>query len=517
MERAPEPISEAASASAAPDAAPIGDAHAHGHLIPAKHTTPSGERVPMRRKVSYGVGSLTDFFYANVLSAMSSPIYVIAMKMDPALIGMAMAFTRVIGAFTDPFMGAWSDNTRTRWGRRKPFILIGTVIGALMLPFLWRVPGQSAWVQTAYIVAMLSLFSFFYSMFAVPYGALGLEQSDNYDERTRVFAVRNYIQTIAIFGGAWFYWFCLRPIFPNEIIGVQVLSVLGGVVMLGCMSAVLRGSRERPRSHAQHTAHANAEKIPILTALRVTFRNRAFIMIQAAALVVALGTGIDGPIGMYLHVYYTCAGDKDFASFIGGAGGTLSTAAIYLAMPLGLWLSTHFSKREAALGGMIIMLIGVLSLPFTLNPHYPWLVVIAWVITTIGTQVSGLMYASMLADICDEDELATGLRREGAYVAAASFLAKSCQVLVLLIGGFLPRLAGYHDFSEPPSPDKLMRMKAILIVTQAAGVLISLWFIKQYPITRERAEATRAELDRRAAAADADPANLAPPAVNPAP
>jgi GPH family glycoside/pentoside/hexuronide:cation symporter len=467
------------------------------HYHPPR-VTPEGERVPLRGKIGYGLGSLTDFFYANVLQGMYSPIYVIAMKMDPALIGAAMAFTRVIGAATDPIVGAWSDNTRTRWGRRKPFILVGTIAGAILLPLLWRVPGHSPWVQTAYIIGILSFFSIFYSLFAVPWGALGLEQSNDYDERTRVFAVRNYIQTIAIFGGSWFYWFTLRPMFGNEIAGVQVLSLIGAAVMLLCMVAVLRGTRER--SGIAHSATSSRpNKIPLLKALRLTFQNRAFLMIQTAALVVAFGTGIDGPIGMYLHVYYSCGGNKDYASFIGGAGGTLSTSAIYLAMPLGLWLSTRFGKREAASVGMVIMLIGTLSLPFTLNPHYPWLVVITWVTNMIGTQISGLMYASMLADICDDDELKTGTRREGVYVASASFLGKSVQVLVLLLGGYLPHLAGYTNFAIPPTPEKLNNMKYMLIGTSVTGILLSLWFIHKYPITRAYAEATRRALNLRAA------------------
>jgi GPH family glycoside/pentoside/hexuronide:cation symporter len=385
-----------------------------------------------------------------------------------------------------------SDNTASRFGRRKPFILAGTVIGAIMLPFIWMPPHGSHTIQFVYVVVMVAIFSAFYSVFAVPYGALGYELTGDYDERTRVFAWKNYIGMIGVFSASWFYWFCRRPIFGNEIVGVRWLSVFSGLLMLLCTIAVLRGCTEK----VQKPRDARA-RIPVIQALKFTFNNKPFLLVQAATLVVVLGTGVDGPIGAYLHVHYTCQGNKDYASLIGGVGGTLATLSIFIATPLGAWLSAHVGKRYSAMAGMTIMLLSVLILPWVLTPAHRWWVVSAWILSTIGMQCATLMFSSMMADICDEDELLTGQRREGSYAAGGSFLNKTNQVIVLIAGGWLPRLAGYWDSTRAPTLHQLERMKLLLITTQVIGVVASLVCIWCYPLTRARSERTRRELDRR--------------------
>src|SRR5258707_165905 len=145
------------------------------------------------------------------------PIYSIALKMDPLLLAVALAVPRVVGAILDPLAGAASDNARTRWGRRRPFILCGAVIGALLLPLIWTPPAPTQIGRCIYLMVILSLYAAATSVFSVPYGALGIQLTTNYDERTRVMAWRGYVQTAGTFGSAWFYWFFLLPVFGNEV------------------------------------------------------------------------------------------------------------------------------------------------------------------------------------------------------------------------------------------------------------------------------------------------------------
>ena len=465
---------------------------------PAAAAAIEDSRLPVTQKAAYGIGSLADFFLANVLQGLASPIYLIAMKFDPGVLGIILAAARVLGAGCDPIVGNLSDNTHSRWGRRKPYALVGAVIGAIALPLLWTVPAGSLALQGAYIMLIVAVLMVACSLFSVPYGAIGLELTDSYDDRTRVFAWRNYIQTAGVFSGSWFYWFCLLPGFGNEVVGARWLSVIAGIIILGAALSALFIVRPRVKA-----AISGTKGVPLGKALRATLSNRPFLLIQFAGLAVAFGTGIDGPIGMYLHLYYACAGNKTLASVVGGSGGTLCTLAIFVATPLGLWLSTCFGKREAAICGMSIMALAVLSITVTMNPHCPYLIVVTWVISTVGMQIVGLMTASMIGDICDEDELATGHRREGSYVSVGSFLSKTCQVAVLLVGGWLPHAAGYLDLSVPPSAALLEKMKWILIGTQFAGAGISLLLLWMYPLTRDRAMNIRRLIEARRDAASA--------------
>ncbi|HEY5705603.1 MAG TPA: MFS transporter [Terrimicrobiaceae bacterium] len=452
---------------------------------------PAGERVPVWRKAAYGSGGLTDFLFLNIVNALAVPIYSIALRMDPLLLGIALAVPRIVGAILDPLVGTVSDNARTRWGRRRPFIMCGAVIGALLLPLLWMPPISTQIGRFIYLVLMLSIYAAAFSIFSIPYGALGIQLTTNYDERTRVMAWRGYLQTAGTFGSAWFYWFCLLPAFGNEAVGARWLGVIVGLVMLAGAMATVVACRENTETIAKQP------QINLSAALNFTLRNRPFLLLQSVTVILVLGLGCEGVIGSYVHIYYTCQGSKTFASYITGIGGTLTIFSTLAALPFGLWLSTHTGKRHGALVGLLVALIGVCLMPFLLVPARPYLIMIEWVILAFGIPCANLMFSSMMADICDEDELVTGLRREGAYVAVGGFFGKAAQVATLLLAGALPRMAGYVDTSVPPELSELKAMRAMLIGIQFVAILVAIIIVWFYPLTRSRSEATRRQLEER--------------------
>jgi glycoside/pentoside/hexuronide:cation symporter, GPH family len=460
------------------------------HLHPPRPTSTS-ERVPVWRKAAYGLGGLTDFLYPNTVNALAIPIYSIALGMDPLLLGVAMAVPRIVGAISDPLAGTVSDNARTRWGRRRPFIICGALIGAILLPLIWMPPIPSQLGHFTYLLLILSLYAVAFSGFSVPYGALGIELATNYDERTRVMAWRGYVQLAGTLSSSWFYWFCLLPIFGHEVVGARWLGLVVGIVMLLGAATTVMACKEKTE------AIEKQPKIPLGAALKFTLRNKPFLLLQLVAVILMLGLGCETVIGSYVHIYYTCQGSKAFASYITGIGGTLTIFSTLAALSFGLWLSTHSGKRQAALVALSIALFGVCLMPFLLVPARPYLIMIEWVILAFGVPCANLMFSSMIADICDEDELITGLRREGAYVAVGGFFGKTAQVGTLLLAGALPRIAGYADTSAPPGPAELQAMRAMLIGIQFVALVIAIVIIWFYPLTRSRSEATRRLLDQR--------------------
>jgi GPH family glycoside/pentoside/hexuronide:cation symporter len=471
-------------------------ARAPSSIISALHLhsprpAPASERVPVWRKAAYGLGGLTDFLYPNTVNALAIPIYSIALGMDPLLLGVAMAGPRIVGAISDPLAGTVSDNARTRWGRRRPFIICGAVIGAILLPLIWTPPVASQIGHFTYLLLILSFYAIAFSAFSVPYGALGIELTTNYDERTRVMAWRGYVQLAGTLSSSWFYWFCLLPLFGNEVVGARWLGVAVGVIMLmGAVTTVLACQEKTEVIEKQ-------PKIALAAALKFTLRNKPFLLLQLVAVILMLGLGCETVIGSYVHIYYTCQGSKTFASYITGIGGTLTIFSTLAALSFGLWLSTHSGKRQTALVGLYIALFGVCLMPFLLVPARPYLIMIEWIILAFGIPCANLMFSSMVADICDEDELVTGLRREGAYVAVGGFFGKTAQVGTLLLAGALPRMAGYADTSVPPEQAHLELMRAMLIGIQFVALVIAIIILWFYPLTRSRSEATRRELDQR--------------------
>jgi Na+/melibiose symporter-like transporter len=298
---------------------------------------------------------------------------------------------------------------------------------------------------------------------------------------------------VGILLGTWAYWFTLRPVLGNEMNGAQVLGAITGIIIIICSILVTRGTHE-----IAERQEIKKDKIPIGQALQTTITNKSFLLIQGALLVVALGIGIDATIGMYLHVHYTCEGDKVFASEIGGIGGTITTISIFFSLAFAVWLSRHWGKRATSMTGIVIMLIGACSIPWLMSPVFPWLIVIVWVANQFGAQCSNMIYGSMMADVCDEDELNTGERRVGSYAAASSFLFKIVEVLVLVLSGLMPRLVGYVDTSVPPTFELLERMKTLLYSTDIVGISIALVFLWFYPLSRTRCAEIRSQLDARA-------------------
>ncbi len=460
------------------------------HLHPPGVAPPS-ERVSVKRKLAYGFGGLSDFLLPNTVNALAIPIYSIALAMDPLLLGIAMAGPRIVGAISDPLAGTISDNMRTRWGRRRPFILGGAVVGALLLPLIWMPPVATQMGRFLYLLLILSVYAVAFSVFSVPYGALGLQLTTNYDERTRVMTWRGYVQTAGTLTSSWFYWFCLLPVFGNEVVGARWLGVIVGLVVLAGAVVTVVVCREETETFARQP------KIALSEALRFTLRNKPFLLLQSVMVILMLGLGCETVIGSYVHIYYTCQGSKTFASYITGIGGTLTIFAVLAALPFGLWLSTRTGKRHGALVGLGIALIGVCLMPFLLVPARPYLIMIEWIILAFGVPCANLMFSSMLADICDEDEVVTGLRREGAYVAVGGFFGKVAQVGTLLLAGALPRMAGYVDTSIPPTIGELQVMRSMLIGIQFVALVVAISIIWFYPLTRSRSEATRRLLDER--------------------
>jgi glycoside/pentoside/hexuronide:cation symporter, GPH family len=445
---------------------------------------------------------MAEFLILTTPTNMAVPVYSNHYGMDTGMLGSAKAAARLMAAFSDSIMGSFSDNAQTRWGRRRPFILVGAALCAIMMPWMWTLPTQSGNVAMfIYVSVMMSIYTMLYSLFYVPYQALGLELTTDYDERTRIQAWKGYMSGIAFFFPPWFIWFCSLDFFPDIVTGTRWLcSIMGAVVLIGALLTVIF-CRER-------TAEINQKKIPIIPSLTLTFKNRPFRLLQGAVFAIGSGLNLGSTAGFYLLLDYVCQGDMKAFALLAGVNGTVCNLMTYAGMVLGVWISTHYGKRVAGLTGIALILVGTLAVIPFLAPHYTWLPIIPaihhkWltifpgIIMNLGLQISNLMFASMLADVCDEDELKTNMRREGSYVAVAGILTKFMGVTMLIIGGFIPYLSGYQDMSIRPSEAQLISMKNIIIGGQATATVVAFIFIFVYPITRARAEEVRRQLNSR--------------------
>lgn len=184
-------------------------------------------------KIGYGAGALTENNVQNVVNIMLPLIMFNYMGVSPILLGYVFAIARLWDTVTDPLMGYLSDRTRSRFGKRKPYILIGAVMSAFSFWLIWMFPeGKSQMWYFWYLTATCLLFYTSTTLFCVPYISMGYELSSDYNERTRVMGYRSLFVNCGAFILPWMYWFTERSWFDTPLQGMRCLSVVSGVIFI---------------------------------------------------------------------------------------------------------------------------------------------------------------------------------------------------------------------------------------------------------------------------------------------
>jgi GPH family glycoside/pentoside/hexuronide:cation symporter len=458
---------------------------------------PGREHVPLRTKVMWGFGGLADNFMFNTLAALGTLVYVNHFKLSPVLAGLALGLPRIFDAITDPIIGNMSDNSKSRFGRRRPFMFFGVLGCVVLLPLLWTLPmtetASNPWysnVPFLYIVVMGSLLALAYTFFVVPYTALGFEMTPDYDERTRVVRWRMYIGLFGSLAAGWLFRLAADEYWPS--LGVGAFWVTVGVAAIVLVSGMIPvfGCKEELVIEEQ-------EPIKFFEAVRYTLTNRPFVILFIAYVTIIVALFSAQSIAPLLMQHYVFGGDAIKLGNFQGALMTMGMVLSYVSIMLIGWISMRTSKRTAMVAGLTLAFVGTALGFVALDPRWPWLLFVTGFIGFLGLQGCWLMVDSMTADVCDDDELRTGRRREGMFSAVKGFALKAAQGLTFGVGGYMATAAGY----DPQIVDRsgldeatAWKMKVALVGFQCAGLLLAIAVMWLYPITRQRAEETQRKL-----------------------
>lgn len=401
-------------------------------------------KVSWTTRIGWGFGGMTGGFLTNTLNILFLVLYADYLKMPPVLAGLALALPRLFDAITDPLIGNLSDNSHTRWGRRKPFMVVGVVLSAVLLPLFWMPPGTDTVANTEwfhnfpflYATVLGLIYALTYTLFDVPYTALGYELTDDYDERTRVLAWRMYIGLICSMVIPFLYQLCQWDVFGNVLSGARWLSVLIGIIVIITGMLPVLFTKE-------HKEVLQQDSIPFLKAAQYTLSNVPFLILIVAYVIIIVGLFSAGNLGLFLNIYYICGANKDFAGVIGSVVGLFGAVMSYASMFLIAAVSRKLSKKAGMILGLVLALIAAVGSWWTLDPRWPLMQLVTMTFATLGLQGCWLMVSSMVADICDEDELKSGLRREGMFGAVNGFALKAALALTALIGGVLLQFSGF--------------------------------------------------------------------------
>lgn len=452
----------------------------------------TGGRIPFWEKVAFGIGGMCNDFMGNVIMVLAMPIFNIGLGLDARLVGIALSIPKFWDAITDPVMGNISDNTRSRFGRRKPYMLAGSFFGGLLFALLWRAsPEWSQGQLFAWLTGMAILFYTAYTVFIVPCNGLASELTMDVDERTRVMAFRSFFAGIAGLITPWAYKLCFyKPFGETEAEAVKWVGILFGalIIMTGLVPAL--ACKENPAGEQQ-------QKIKIFKAIQETVKNRPFLLIVGMVFFILMGIFLVQPMAIYIGIYYLFDGDKAAAAQLGGLAGTMYALAAIAATPLVAWLGTRFGKRRTLLVAQVVLMISSLLSWVLYTPENPYLSLICMAMMSPGMACVWILLGSMLADVCDYDELNTGLRREGMYGAMYSWFLKAAIAAVIAVSGFLVTWSGVDPALDVQAIEAVTTMRVLFAVTPPLFYLIAFGCVWFYPLSEKRMSEVRAELNAR--------------------
>ncbi len=439
--------------------------------------------------VAYGVGQLGFSMMGLAVYVHLAKFYTDIALLSPALVGLAVMLGRVSDAFLDPAMGFVSDSTRSRWGRRRPYLLASALPAALCFYLLWAPPATlGTGALFAYFTATYMLLFVFWTVGTIPYASWGAEISLDYHERTRLIAVRELFSVTGIVLGTLGPPIALR-LSPHPRAAFAGMALVFAAVGSATILIPAITIREREEFQGRHP-------LPPWEGLQTTMRNRSFRTLLGTYFFTSVAGAVPAPLIPYM-ADYVLKTPRLLPAYI----------LVYLllgivSLPLWVRLSHRLGKKDAWSISLVIAVV-VSSAMFSLGPGRSTLFFVLLACGGVSLGGSLALPASMQADVIDQDELETGKRREGSYFGLWAWVTKASAAITLFIALQILGWAGYVPNVEQ-TPQVVFTMRLLYSVFPGVCYLAALIMFQGYPIT----QAVHQEIQARIAARSATPATI---------
>lgn len=453
------------------------------------------DKVSFAEKTALGAGFLAIFYGDNGVKSLAVPVYQMVLGVNPQLLGLILAIPRFWDALTDPLVGIISDNCHSKFGRRKPIIVLGAILQAIAFGIIWMVPsGLSEKGNIAYLTGTLLLFYTCYSIFSVPLWSLSYEMTPDYKERTRVQAFGGFFQKIGELTYSWAFRAANLAFFGSFVTGIRTVGWTIGIVAMGLLGMV-------PGLFVRERFFKKTEKQPrvkLVPAFKAAFSNRAFGILIGLTICQVLAGMLASNIDYYIIVYHMCGGDIVAGSTL---KGFLSTA--YAILGIGMiypvnWMANRFGKSAtlSVIFGMVLL--GAFGKWFLFTPGHPWKILLDPLLCGPVWTALNILTPSMLADVCDDDELKHGLRREGMLGSLFSWIRKMGYAFAFFGSFTALNLTGFDShLGGNQSAGTILGMRLLLAVSTGVWALIAIILLYFYPLSKKSAYATRDALESR--------------------
>ena len=462
-------------------------------------TESSGGQLPPLsrwRKVAYGAGDSGFSLTSTALALLYLYFLVNVVGLDPAAAGLSLGVGRVWDAFNDIFIGTLSDRTRSRWGRRRPYLLFGAIPLGIAFVLMWLVPAtDQQTLLLIYYTAMYILFDTLFTLTNVPYIALTPEIAPTYDGRT---SLHSYRMAFSIgFGliGAVAPLAIVDAIAgPNPAASELRSAYAAMAVILGFFSIfpiyiTFFAVRENPE-------YQQLPAPPLRQSFRIAAANKAFLIAIGIYLLTWIPIDLIQFVLVFLLRDYFGLSTDDVNIVFGLLFGTA-----ILALPLWVWVSHRWNKNRAYQVGIAFLAVMLVALSFT-APGQPVLIVILAIMAGIGLSAAHAIPLAMLPDTIEWDELRSSNRQEAAYYSVVTLTQKLIGAVTIALTGSILAATGYVQVTnggvtQPQSAIDAIRLLSGLL--PAAFFMAGIVLCHFYPLTRERHTRMLVAIERKQA------------------
>ncbi|WP_169798361.1 MFS transporter [Sphingomonas soli] len=425
--------------------------------------TASGGKTSRRVRIGFLLGAIGPAAGLQIVTILMLRFLTDSLAMTAATAGLLLAIVKIYDGLIDPAIGVASDRTSGKWGRRRPWMLGGAVILPVSVAALFSVPMFASSYPVAIVLVLLLIHGTAYSMFVVPYTAIGSEVCDDYHERSVLMSYRVYGGALGLLvaatGAPW-----LLALWGPTAEGHAMMGVTIGVIIavVGLAAAMILPASGAPA--AQRTVLSARKR------LALAWQNRPFrlILLSHVSFQIAVAATVSSTAFFSRHVLLLS--DLWLGSFYG-----LKVVGNIISMPMWLWIAKRFDKRNAYIAALAAY--GLFNLSWLFATPEDWIGLVLIRMFIIGVAMGGviLLGYSVVTDIMRYDNVQTGLRREGAFAGAISLIDKiSAAVGVALIGYFLTASGYVSSASGHGSRQSAEALTAIYIAFAAVPGIASL-------------------------------------------
>jgi len=469
----------------------------------SQHISTPSAKVPLSQKIAFGLGMLANQMFPAVMG-----IFMVVLVQDLGfpgwMWGIIFFLPRVFDSITDPIMGFISDNTKSKWGRRRQYVFIGALIMGISFSFLWQLyKGDSINYNFTYFLIWSFIFYLGLTIFSVPYVAMGYEMSDDFHERTSIMAISQWIGQWAWVIAPWFWVIMYDPEwFSSAEVATRTLAIWVGVIFMLCAMVPAFFIKSRSTLHEDYapmtmkTIGGSIQKI--LYGFVEAFKIKPFRKLCIATFLIFNAFNTVASFTFFVIVYHLFGGDAGAAGIwptLFGCLGALMTT--FLVIPIVAKMSKLLGKKKAFIVSQSISILGYIMLWFLLIPGQPYMFIFALPFFSFGIGSLFMLMMSMTADVIDLDELNTGKRREGVFGAIYWWMVKFGFAIAGLLSGAILSLIGFDSGLDVQPEGAVTGLRLFFSGLPITGTFIAILVMWNYDVTEERSHEISAELKRR--------------------